>query len=242
VKVDAAGNVYVTGLSWGSGSWQDYATVKYNSSGVQQWEARYNGPANNWDWAYQMVLDNAANVYVTGFSVGSGTDRDYATVKYNSSGVQQWVIRYNGTVNFTDEAKAVGIDTARNIYVTGFSYGLGVNYDYVTIKYSQMVGIQPVSNEIPKSYELFQNYPNPFNPVTRIKFDIPPFTKGGQGGFVTLIIYDILGREATTLVSEQLKPGTYEVEFDGTSYPSGIYFYRLFNGEFVRTKKMILAK
>jgi hypothetical protein len=92
---------------------------------------------------------------------------------------------------------------------------------------------------------LFQNYPNPFNPTTRIKFDIrPPLSPllGKEGTGVVLKIYDILGREVTTLVNEQLKPGTYEVDFNGTNYPTGIYFYRLTSGEYTLTQRMVLLK
>ncbi|MBL7129127.1 MAG: T9SS type A sorting domain-containing protein [Ignavibacteria bacterium] len=99
---------------------------------------------------------------------------------------------------------------------------------------------------MPDQFILHQNYPNPFNPKTKIRFDItplnPPFGKGGTGGFVKLVVYDILGREVATLVNERLKAGMYEVEFSGTSLPSGVYFYRLIAGYYVDTKKMILIK
>jgi hypothetical protein len=83
-----------------------------------------------------------------------------------------------------------------------------------------------------------------------IKFSVPtplnpPFSKGGRtqsGGFVRLIIYDILGREVAVLINEQLTPGSYEVKWDGSNYASGIYFYQLKAGEFTRTKKMVLLK
>jgi hypothetical protein len=89
---------------------------------------------------------------------------------------------------------------------------------------------------------MFQNYPNPFNPSTKIKFQIP-LNKGGERGLsVRLIVYDILGREAATLVNEQLTPGTYEVEWGGGNYPSGIYFYKLLTESVSETKKMILLK
>jgi hypothetical protein len=108
------------------------------------------------------------------------------------------------------------------------------------------IGINKISNEVPSSFKLEQNYPNPFNPTTKIKFDIatnnPPFNKGGQGGLITLKIYDILGREIQTLVNEKLNPGTYEVTFDGSNLASGIYFYQLKSGNFIETKKMLLIK
>ena len=107
-------------------------------------------------------------------------------------------------------------------------------------------GIHQISNEIPNSYILFQNYPNPFNPTTKISFSIPlsrgVSADGGRGVLVKLKIFDILGREVSTLVNESLKPGTYEVEFDGSSFASGVYFYSLITNEFTETKKLILLK
>jgi Secretion system C-terminal sorting domain len=121
----------------------------------------------------------------------------------------------------------------------------------VKMNSDSLIGIGNYNNRIPNSFKLYQNYPNPFNPATKIKFEIPasplspPFGKGGRtqsGGFVRLIIYDALGKEITTLVNQQLKPGTYEVELEGSSYPSGVYFYRLEAGEYTETKKMVLLK
>src|SRR5437764_8209758 len=94
IAVDGSGNVYVTGASGG------YATIMYNSAGQQQWVARYNGPLNS-GGAHAIALDIPGNVYVTGQSTGIGTAEDYATIKYNSAGQQQWVARYNGPGKFT---------------------------------------------------------------------------------------------------------------------------------------------
>ncbi|MEI6948566.1 SBBP repeat-containing protein [Paraflavisolibacter sp. H34] len=142
VAVDGSGNVYVTGTSDGGSSDQDYATVKYNSSGVQQWVARYNGTANGDDRAWAIALDGAGNVYVTGQSEGSVNQMDqhydYATVKYNSSGVQQWVARYNSAEGVTDRAIDVAVDGSGSVYVTGTTMPgtEGNEYDIVTIKYN----------------------------------------------------------------------------------------------------------
>jgi len=97
-------------------------------------------------------------------------------------------------------------------------------------------GIESNSNEIPNKFALEPNYPNPFNPVTKIKFDIP------KQSVARIIIYDLLGREVTTLVNEQLKPGTYEIDWDGTGFASGVYFYSLVTDEFTETKRMVLIK
>ena len=101
--------------------------------------------------------------------------------------------------------------------------------------------INNINTEIPSSFSLSQNYPNPFNPNTKIKFDIPSKGKN-QKAKVKLLIYDILGKEIETLLNEQLNPGIYEVTFDGSNIPSGIYFYRLSAGNFSETKKLILFK
>lgn len=145
VAVDNAGNVYVTGSSAGAGTFADYATIKYNSAGVQQWVARYNGPGNFFDEPADLAIDNAGNVYVTGRSAGDGTDDDYATIKYNSAGVVQWVARYNGPNDSTDAATSLAVDAAGNVYVTGLSAGVGTVLDYATIKYNSAGVIQWVT-------------------------------------------------------------------------------------------------
>jgi len=86
------------------------------------------------------------------------------------------------------------------------------------------------------AFHLFSNYPNPFNPTTKIKFQIP------ETGITILKIYDVLGNEVTVLINEEESAGSYEVEFNGTGLPSGIYFYQLKAGNYVATKKMILLK
>ena len=89
---------------------------------------------------------------------------------------------------------------------------------------------------IPNQYSLLQNYPNPFNPSTVIGYQLP------VSGFVTLKVFDLLGREVATLVNEYLQAGQYVETFHGTSLPSGIYFYQLKAGNFVDTKKFVLQK
>ena len=105
----------------------------------------------------------------------------------------------------------------------------------------ESIGIQNISTEVPSVFSLQQNYPNPFNPSTKIRFAITSNVKGETSN-AKLIIFDILGREVSTLVNVQLKPGTYEVDWDGISFASGVYYYKLISGEFVETKKMILLK
>jgi photosystem II stability/assembly factor-like uncharacterized protein len=102
--------------------------------------------------------------------------------------------------------------------------------------------ITTIGNSVPKSFNLYQNYPNPFNPETKIKFSVPLNKGGNRGLSIQLKIYDILGKEVAILVSQQLQPATYEVEWNATNYPSGVYFYKLISGEYIETKKMLLLK
>ena len=101
----------------------------------------------------------------------------------------------------------------------------------------QPLAVTPVSTEIPESFRLHQNYPNPFNPSTKIRFEIPV-----KKEFVKLAIYDIAGREITRLVNQELVPGIYEYNFDGSYLSSGMYFYTLESNSFSETKRMILLK
>ncbi len=98
------------------------------------------------------------------------------------------------------------------------------------------IGINQISSEIPNSFLLYQNYPNPFNPMTNFKFQIP------NSGQVDLKVYDILGNEMETILSKHLNPGTYEVSFNASNYPSGVYFYKMKYGNITSSRKMILVK
>lgn len=102
---------------------------------------------------------------------------------------------------------------------------------------SVTIGITYLGTEIPEVFSLKQNYPNPFNPVTKIRFDI---TAGNE--VVRLTVFDITGREISSLVNQKLSPGSYEYTFDASGIPSGVYFYRLTTGETSVTKKMTLLK
>jgi len=100
----------------------------------------------------------------------------------------------------------------------------------------EAIGIQNISSETPSKFSLSQNYPNPFNPTTNIQFSMCNYQ------FVTLKVFDMLGREIATLVNEKLAPGSYKVTFNGMDYSSGVYFYRLTTNNFTDTKRMLLLK
>jgi uncharacterized delta-60 repeat protein len=141
IIVDASGNVYVTGHSQTAILTNfDYSTVKYNSSGAQQWAKRYNGTGNDYDRSNAIKLDMDGNVLITGKSIGAGTAEDILTIKYDNAGNQKWLVRYNGTANGYDEGKAIASDLSGNVYVTGYST-TSTNSDFTTIKYDS-TGVQ----------------------------------------------------------------------------------------------------
>jgi len=130
---DNSGNVYVTGNSQ-NGSLYDIVTIKYDPDGVQQWTRFYNGPGGSHDISHGIAIDNSANIYITGESVGAGTSYDYVTLKYNSAGALQWVSRFNG--GLADVSTSIVLDNSNNVIVTGYSFNPASFYNYATVKYN----------------------------------------------------------------------------------------------------------
>ncbi len=122
-------------------------------------------------------------------------------------------------ITVTDD-NAANVDSGR-VYMWGLKFG-------------PIPGITSNTNEL--SFHLGQNYPNPFNPVTNLEFGI------SKSGFVSLMIYNILGEEVSEIVNEVLSQGNYKYVFDASDLSSGIYYYKLQSGEFTDTKRMLLIK
>jgi hypothetical protein len=233
LTIDDQNCIYVTGSTLTQSQSTDFLTVKYNQAGERVWMSFFNNIYNNWDIPEAIAVDNFHNVYVTGKGGGiSPLYSDYNTVKYNPSGIQQWAMNYDAALS--DCPADLKIDNNDNVYVTGWST---LNQqDIVTIKYSQLTGIDPVSNENPEQYKLYNNYPNPFNPSTKINFALP------KSSHVTITVYDAMGHRVEEIVNSGFNPGTYDVTWDGSAYSSGVYFYKLIADGFVETKKMLLVK
>jgi hypothetical protein len=106
--------------------------------------------------------------------------------------------------------------------------GIEGSYDFTSV--------EQISNEIPSAFLLYQNYPNPFNPSTLIRYELP------VRGYVRLSVYNSLGQNVTQLVNEEHEAGIYEVAFDASDLPSGVYIYRLHVGEYVESKKLLLLR
>ncbi len=155
----------------------------------------------------------------------------------------------NNGVNWVSRSNGLPTDNEPySLLVTGTKAFVTVSYRGVwKMSKAELLPVENISTEIPSEYSLSQNYPNPFNPTTKIKFDIPRWR--GEGGWTTLRVYDITGREVQTLVNERLQAGTYEATFNIESatehrrtFGSGVYFYKLITDGFTETKKMILIK
>jgi hypothetical protein len=181
----------------------------------------------------RQLLTSTCNVSDTNAITFAGQSRRVKHIYGNASISHRYKLMY-GLGIYEERVCNFGgaTSTLNGAIINGVLYGVLIN------------GIKQISTEIPKQFSLSQNYPNPFNPTTKIKFDIPlsPLYERGVGGFVCLKVYDILGHEVSTLVNEQLKPGTYEVEWDGDNFASGIYYYTLQSESFKETKRMLIIK
>jgi len=155
LAIDNNGNVYVTGRSGGGA---DNATIKYDSSGTRLWVQHYTPCMEN----PFLSVDGVGNVYLAGHSLGDGSNYDYTTVKYDSGGHLLWERRYNGPGNSYDKVAALQLDSASNVYVTGYSTGVGTFIDLTTIKYDTDGNVVwtrrydgPVnSGDVPKALQL----------------------------------------------------------------------------------------
>jgi hypothetical protein len=133
---DLAGNIYVTGITYGTSGNFDILTVKYSSSGTLLWSRAYNGAGNGLDEGRGIAVDLAGNVYVVGWTCGASNNYNYVTIKYNgSTGTQLWAQVFNGTANTTDDPYDIAVDGNANVYVTGGTNSTTTGEDYGTLKY-----------------------------------------------------------------------------------------------------------
>src|SRR5581483_7320527 len=135
IVVDSGGNSYITGWSGGANNLHDMTTIKYDPDGNELWVKRYNGTADDNDYAYWLALDASGNVYVTGQSVETGSDNDITTIKYASNGDEIWVRHYDGPAHGYDAGQAIAVDADGNAYITG-NHTTATGLECVTLKYS----------------------------------------------------------------------------------------------------------
>jgi hypothetical protein len=191
----------------------------------------YKSTDNGLNWTHTALYSQTVSLAVWGNNIFAGTVSD--GVFMSSDNGSSWIQKNQGFTN-------LGIFYAlivSNNYIFAGTYGESLWRRSL----SEITGTENISNEIPSAFSLYQNYPNPFNPSTNIRYQIP------KNSTVSIKIFDLIGKEITTLVNEKQSPGTYEVTFDAryggsATLPSGIYFYTLTAGDFKETKRMILVK
>jgi len=166
--------------------------------------------------------------YVYAATFGSGVQRS------TDSGTS-WHNYNNGLENLACFSVQPATGQPHKLFVATFGNSIYQVEETVT-------SIEDHEKPVVLDFKLSQNYPNPFNPSTTIKFSLPVTLSGDEGSFVTLKIYNALGEEVAVLLDKELTTGTYEVEWNASNIPSGVYFYQLKTGSFVQTKKMILMK
>jgi photosystem II stability/assembly factor-like uncharacterized protein len=212
------------GWSWPSGIQEPRQYIEKTTNGGISWEIQYMTIGNN---LQSIQMYNLEKGFVLNY---------FGVVLVTTNGGTQWLrqegfpnIRLN-EFNFVDSSTGWIVGNAGLIFKTTNAGGI-------------YTGVEDDKNRI-INFTLFQNYPNPFNPTTKIKFTIPSnvILSEAKNLFVSLKVYDVLGREVATLVNEEKQPGVYEVEFDASQLSSGIYFYTLEAGEFRDTKKLIFLK
>lgn len=181
------------------------------------------------NWTTQLFTHALNSIYFHGSSTGYAVGSNGYILKSTDAGTS-WVTQISGVAS-----------VLRSVVFTDSLFGFAAGDGGVILKTTNggITSLTPVNNQIPGDYHLSQNYPNPFNPSTKIKFAIPV---GNGRDRSVLNIYDALGREIETLFNGQLKTGTYEVSWDASNYPSGVYIYKLTSGGFTDSKKMILLK
>lgn len=178
--------------------------------------------------APNVLLDWNAVQYASSYRVQIANDSLFTSLVKDTSSVVQDSLRISPGILLSN------VKYYWRVNATNIS-GTGIWSSVWNFRINQ-TGINQIGYGIPEIYSLEQNYPNPFNPVTKIRFAVT------ISGFITLKVFDILGKEIATLVNESLQPGIYETTFDASNLSTGIYFYRLRATGFTENKRMVLIK
>lgn len=198
--------------------------ILYTTNGGTNWTNWTSVPGTGSIDGFAVGYNMGELNYIRGSSIYQTTDAGASWINVHT---------INGTYFHMQKARASG---DYNIWAVWNSSTSSTSSTSGISKFNSPIGVRPISSEVPNSNTLYQNYPNPFNPGSKIKFQTAKF------GAVKLTVFDELGREVSILVNEQLKPGSYEVEWDASAYPSGVYFYKLLAGDYKVTRKMVLIK
>lgn len=239
IKIAPDGSPVITGGAFSIDSLPrtKILTIKYDTSGNLLWNNLVTWLAPGGAPPRDVFIDRLGDCYVIGtreIFIQPTSNFELLVRKYDVSGNFIWDIIYSGPYKRASGMNII-VDNDFNIIINGHKAN-GQNTNFIIMKYSQPIGINPVSNEIPVDFKLFQNYPNPFNPITTILFEIP------EKANIKLLLYDVTGRLIELFVDKEMNAGQYVINFNGSKYSSGIYLYRLITENYNETKKMVLIK
>jgi len=234
VQQTSDGGYVLCGNTYSSGN-IDVILIKTDANGDTLWMKTFGGSNNDYGYSVQQTSDSGYVLCGYTNSYGSG-DFDAWIIKTDANGDTLWTKTLGGSgadFGFSMQQTSDG-----GYVLCGYtnSFGAGDANVWLTKLAPDITAIDQQPTTIISDYQSQQNYPNPFNPKTTIKFSLP------QSSFVTLRIYNILGEEVATLVSERLNAGNYRYEWDAKNFASGIYLYRLVTGDYAQFRKMILLK
>ncbi len=225
------------GNTWSSG-------VRVNQDPLNNGKVQYfpainvddNGGINIIYYDNRNITSDSMDVYLSRSTDGGNTFTDF---RINDHRFKPKTV--TGSVGAGNQGDNIGITSVNNtLWPVWMDDYTGIYQIWTAPIDLNTIGIQQTSSAVPEIFSLSQNYPNPFNPSTKIRFDIS--VERIDNPFYKLTVFDALGKEVTTLVNQKLAPGSYEVNFDGSNLPSGIYFYKIEAGNFVQTKRMMLVK
>jgi len=245
LEFDPSQNPIVLGKNASTPEISKYVTFKYTPDGTLSFQNNYAPCNGNFceNYAADMFIADDYSIYETGVSNTNTPGHNYniTTIKYSSRGNLEWELFYQGPTTQVPVASAIAsFGKNQSFYVGGSARGFGGDFDFLIIKYSSADGdgdkFQKLNSFVPEKFELYNNYPNPFNPVTNIRFDL------AESKFVNLVVYNSLGKEVKSLVNNYLEAGQYTAKFEEPSVASGLYFYRITAGNFIKTGKMLLIK
>jgi len=250
--IDSSGNSYLaSSCIYTSGGSMYLRIKKFDPNGTLIWDKQSlvnkTSAANYENWVNSVAVNWKKGLVVVGCQVerdsvlNTSRDAGYVLGRKISNGDSAFAFKVYGdeiaTMNFVQDVKFNNLNEmvllikSREISSSPRNKFYSINYIIDTL-----TGVTPISGETPKEHKLSQNYPNPFNPATKINFSLP------KRSYVLLVVYDMLGKEVTTLLNEVKIPRSYSVDFNGSNLSSGTYFYRMTADDYTETKKMTLVK
>jgi hypothetical protein len=254
IALSPDGNLYIGSMNTnlknsnpGTKAWLSWGFSKIDTNGNTIWDKSWwdeypdSVPVASWVHDFKAIPGGGCVIAGSTTRLGMGgvpdpNNIEPTMVAFSDSGEQLWENRYSYAVNEYASFSQIAWD--KQNYLIAAAWILNTDWYQTSMKYfvDGVTAVKKENSGLPTSFSLSQNYPNPFNPTTTINFSIV------KSGLVTLKVYDLLGREVSTLINEEVKTGNYSVKFDGSKLASGVYVYVLKTADFTSSKKMLLVK